>query len=187
MITCPSCGKVYPNGTLICPSDGSEFVKPVMVDPELGSLAVQHVTLAPRIDLLEIGLEHVGTQDLDPAAPIRFNFELDRVGDPPLRIGRTDQTTSPPIIPEVDLTPHLGGHPYDLLVSRIQATIERDGDELKLRSMSDRIPTYHRPTGHPRAHPLSFSEYVTLKDYDSLYFGDPRGHHIALRIRILHP
>lgn len=147
----------------------------------------QDVPLVQVVGTLEFTLEHVGALDLDPADQPRFEFDLDRVGEPPLRIGRRDITSSPPVNPEVDLLDWLAEDPTHGLTSRIQAVVERRGDHLALRTMSSRVPTYHRRSGMRKARPLTKDEYVDLLDYDTLYFSNPRGPHIRLRIRILHP
>lgn len=153
-----------------------------------GALVVRRDTPLVRVaGTLEFTLEHVGELTLHPTNQPRFEFDLDRVGEPPLRVGRRDITSSPPIVPEVDLLDWLSDDPTHRLTSRIQAVVERHDDMPSLRTMSTRVPTYHRRTGMKKARPLTKDEYVDLLNYDTLYFGNPREAHIRLRIRILHP
>lgn len=183
MITCPDCRKPLPNGTIICPDDGADLELGVVVSPEVLPRSLMRRPPPPE-STLEITIEDF---NFTLAARPTFSFPLGEVGDPPLRIGRRDLNSSPPINPEVDLTSWLGDDPDPTLISRIQCVIERRGDQLVLRTMSDRVPTYHRRTSEPRARPLSMDEYVELHDYDMIYLNHPRGHHVCLRIRILHP
>ncbi|MBI5370212.1 hypothetical protein HZA85_03430 [Candidatus Uhrbacteria bacterium] len=180
MITCPSCGKHFKNGTLVCDQDGSPLSPP--------SQPKAIVAVQQPVATMEIIVEQVGDRELVAGdVPISFTFDLESAGDPPLRIGRKDDTTVPPIVPEVDLLPLLVGLNAERTLSRIQAVIERRDDKPCLRTMSDRHTTYHRRTGAPKARPLMRDVYVELQDYDSIYIGNPKRSHIRLRIRILHP
>lgn len=182
MITCPDCGETLPNGTIICPDDGADLELGVLVPPEVLPHRLMRRPPSPE-QTFEIIIEDF---DLPLGARPSFSFLLSEVGEPPLRIGRQDLSSSPPINPEVDLAPWLGDDSNPTLISRIQCVIERRGDQLVLRTMSDRVPTYHRRTGESRARPLSMDEYVDLEDYDMIYLNHPHRHHVRLRIRILH-
>lgn len=195
MITCPQCKSSFTNGTIVCPNDGADL-EPIVMNkveaPESEALVLNE----PREPILEITVE-------DHELYGTFRFPLKMVGDPPLRIGRRDPTTSPPIHPEVDLTDWLQrdkGMTFEFplgetrsrnaialmsrpSLSRIQCVIERQDDKFVLRTMSDRVPTYHRRTGQPKARPLSQDEYVVLDDYDLIYLNNPQRNHLRLRIR----
>ena len=174
MITCPNCGRVFPNGTIICPDDGSDFVP-----ADLNTRSHAQQSLVPQVHV-EPTLE-ISVDDL------RFCFSLDGAGEPPLRIGRRDLTTSPQIKPDVDLTDWLDQTKDPTVISRIQAAIERQNGELVLRTLSNRLPTFHRRSGQPKARPLTMDEYVVLEDYDMVYLNHPSSAHVTLRIRFLHP
>lgn len=188
MITCPECQATYPNGTLVCRQDGHVFAPPVHAIVYVGSGVQLPSAVDKPIATLEIVLEEVSGRDLlKESAQVSFTFGLETAGNPPLRIGRKDDTTNPPIVPEIDLLPFLNGLEPERTLSRIQAAIEQRSGKPHLRTLSDRHTTYHRRTGTPKARPLMSDQYVELQDYDIIYIGNPKRDHIRLRIRILHP
>lgn len=187
MLTCPKCQAEYRDGTLVCQQDGYVFAESYKQGLAAGLMRLElpPVPVVQAEPTLEISLEHCGDQDTGQFIPIRWEFPLDEVGEPPLRIGRSDRTEQPPIIPEVDLTEHL--IMYSSQLSRVQAVIERRGETLVLRTLSSSVITYHRRTGEPKARPLLSDQYIELEDYDTFYFGNPKRRHVRLRVRILRP
>lgn len=182
MLICPICREVYPNGTVLCLCDGHVFqTVAALPAPQETPL----VPVLPLVTTLELSLEHCGDTAIPTGEEMRWSFALDTIGDPPLRIGRRDESSHPPIHPEVDLSPMLKFTPSPL--SRIQAALERNDGRLCVRAVSQRVHTWHSRTGEPRAKRLALDQYVALADYDKLYFGDPSGQHVRLRVRILHP
>lgn len=176
MLICPICRETYPNGTVVCLCDGHIF------DEVKGDALVPVPQVEPT---LELALEHCGETAIPSGEEMRWTFALNSLGDPPLRIGRHDEKSRPPIHPEVDLAPMLKFTPSHL--SRIQAVLERQGSEICVRAVSQQVRTWHRRTGESRARRLALDRYIPLADYDTIYFGDPDGRHVRLRVRFSHP
>ncbi len=184
MLLCPTCTKSYPNGTLVCPQDGYEFVPLKTTSP---GVPLRQALIPPVNPTFELILERCGGTEVPMNEQTVWDFPFELAGDPPLRIGRHDRTSSPPIQPEIDLAPALQFMPSPL--SRIQACIERYKGKLCVRAVSERVTTWHRRTGEHKARRLALDEYVELSDYDVLYLGEPDGMHVRLRVHLfnIHP
>ena len=176
MLKCPECETNYPHGTIVCLNDGHEFVQNEQ-SRQLVLAISRGMIVAPA---LVMKIEHVDGINFEDSAPkIVITHTCLRLH--PIRIGRRDYRSNPPIFPEIDFHNFFVNSPQPPSVSRLHAVIEMRDKDICLRPVSLR-PTFVYQTEETGAVALTADQYHTLAHNDIIYLSYPTRRHIRLRV-----